>query len=209
MKHFVTLIIAVSFVNLIAIPALSDGEMEPAMTLDVTGLSHAASTLSRIYQRGISVEVGPDATATLLTATIQVRKGSPTNTISELTSKLDDYVFADDSATGIYNIYPRVGSHLNWQISNIAATNLTIAEVFANDRFGFKRHGVIFSPGRGNLSWLGYKINITEADSIGARLFLNKLCSELPFKARWELRSPHVGSDAILTFYGYGNQPTP
>lgn len=200
-----SIILAVSVINFLTLPAHSDGKKEALITLDVTGLPQAVSTLSQICQKSISVEVESDTATVLGNVTLQVRKCSSTNTISELTSLFAGYTFAEDSATGVINIYPRVGSRLDWTISNMVATNLSIAEVFADDVFGFGKHGIIFFPGRGNLAWLDHKIHITKTDGMDARHFLNKLCRELPFKARWELHSPRTGSDAILMFCGFGN----
>lgn len=208
MKHSNMLLLAASILNVSIILAHSDVEKDTAMKLDVTSFSQAASTLSLIYRRGISIEMGPETETVPIAATIQARAGAPAMAISELTSLLDHYVSEEDASTGMINIFPRVGSRLNWQLPNAAVTNMTISKIFEDDVFGFKQHGITFFPGRGNLSWLDHKISVTEADSISARRLLNRICAELPFKARWELRIPRAGSDALLTFHGYDKQPT-
>ena len=102
---------------------------------------------------------------------------------------------------GCIDAYP-TNSCLNWKPLGVEAlTNRTVSQIFEEDLLGFRRHGVYFDSGRGNLSWLNTQITVTNCSSLSASSLLAQICAALPFKARWEVVGLPRKGVLVLRFY--------
>ena len=129
-------------------------------------------------------------------------KGEALDVLTKMAADTGGYNVSLDKSVGCIDVYP-TNSCLNWKPLNVEAlTNRTVSQIFEEDLLDFRRHGVYFDSGRGNLSWLNTQITVTNCSTLSARSLLNQICAALPFKARWEVVGLPWKGVSVLRFCG-------
>lgn len=143
--------------------------------------------------------------------TLRVHDGTVKDVLRALTDADPSYTWTRDPATEITNVYPKENAPLGWKTSALKFSEKTVREVLqTGDLLGLGQKNIIFDAGRGNLAWLDTRISL-DSGPVKAREAVNRICSQLGFRARWEVfeMSPVKGKVIhILMFHGI-NPPAP
>lgn len=187
-------------------------------------ITRVAQTLAREYQVRIGLEEcvpleGPRSAnprrkaAPTRAKNIVVRPGQEEigQVLDRVIAAEPDYVWQHDKATESFNIFPKKDAPLSFTMNGVELHNVTFREIFIEgDLLGLKKQDIQFNPGWGNYAWLESRVSL-KVDGGSARLIMNRICSQLPYKARWELRRTYYGRRLIglLAFEGLGIFPGP
>lgn len=164
-------------------------------------LLEVGRTLSRERAYGIviCVEEATNAAPRFSFAATNVSLQAVMNNVK---STATNYDWCYDEKTDVVNIYPVEGSMLDWTIEEIDIEARSVADVFVQgDLLKLSEHGITFDSGRGNMRWLQTPITL-KAKGLTARQALNMMCTQLPFKTRWELQRVLYGKKmlGVLSF---------
>jgi hypothetical protein len=159
------------------------------VVVESQSLVEVGRTLSRAQAYGIAicVESGeidePRLSFALTNVTLETA-------MSNIAKVVTNYNWCYDDKANVVNIFPAGESRVIWTIEKL-------------DSLKLKEHGITFFPGRGNLKWLKTPITL-KAEQLTARQALNMICSQLPFRARWELQSNanKINATGVLSFRG-------
>lgn len=209
MNRWLACCIGITF--LLVRPVLADTDKlteRRAAILSAARIEDAARELSRAWQIGVCCESVTGETAGMATnrISLEMKDVSLESALDHVVALIPEYRWEFDEASGLVNIYPKDLSPLETVHHNIAVTNRTILEIFdVDDALNLKEQGITFFPGRGNMGWLKVPISI-QAENLTTRQALNRLCGQLPFKARWELFRLPQANDATLMILPFGNE---
>lgn len=178
-----------------------------AVVLSSARIEDATRELSRSWQIGICCEYtsGDNADMTTNRISLEMKGVSLESALDHIVAMIPDYRWEFDEASGLVNIYPKDSSLLDAVHHNISVTNRTVPEIFdIDDLLNLKGRDISFFPGRGNMEWLKVPISI-QVDNVTTRQALNRLCGQLPFKARWEVFRLPQANDATLMIFPFGD----
>jgi hypothetical protein len=173
------------------------------VVVESQSLVEVGRTLSRAQAYGIAicVESGeidePRLSFALTNVTLETA-------MSNIAKVVTNYNWCYDDKANVVNIFPAGESRVIWTIEKLDVREVSLEDILLRfDSLKLKEHGITFFPGRGNLKWLKTPITL-KAEQLTARQALNMICSQLPFRARWELQSNanKINATGVLSFRG-------
>ena len=198
-------------VSCVSFPQATGIKGKTTFNFEQCRISEVIAKLSDFYDIGISLEIGRmDEVATNVVVDIIARE-HPVTVISNAVARFGDYAVKEDAQTGSVNVYPNRGSVLEWNICGCKINNETLWSCMVEaDKLGFCRHGVLFAPERGNLTWTDLPITVEFPKKPTSAIHaLNLIAARLPFRARWIIHHPIANKYALLSFVRYGTPSLP
>lgn len=119
---------------------------------------------------------------------LKLTQGHLRNALDSLTNTYPEYQWEFDVDAKMVNIFPKAEARLSWTIKSVRIKLKTFRELLLGneDFLGLKEHDIEYYVPWGNLAWLERPVEIYEKE-FTIRQALNRLCSFLPWRAKWEL----------------------